>query len=154
MGGCCNLQVNKMAVWNRLKQLTRLRQFQWTKRGAATKEYDASAVTRTQEEISKYVKENEGKMWKGYGKAAYSRNADWWEYHLCYAALTLFITQGFWWYYYKGDHLGKNWARREAVLLVRAREAAGVPYVDMNYADPRNLELPSDEELGGARIVM
>ena len=48
----------------------------------------------------------------------------------------------------------KNWVRREAMLVLLAREAAGVPLIDRNFVDPAKLELPTDEELDGAEVII
>merc|ERR1712018_42049 len=145
---------NKMAVWARLRPLTRLRPLQFTKRGAATKEAAEAAPSRTQEEISKWVKEQEGKYWQSYGMVPFARKRDKIEFHISTFALTGFICYGIFWYYYRGDPDHKKWAKREAMILCRQREAAGVPYVNVNFVDPDKLELPTDEELAGATIIL
>jgi hypothetical protein len=40
------------------------------------------------------------------------------------------------------------------MLCLIEREKAGVPYIDRNYVDPANLELPTDEELNGAEVMI
>jgi NADH dehydrogenase (ubiquinone) 1 beta subcomplex subunit 11 len=55
---------------------------------------------------------------------------------------------------YTPDNFQKDWAQREAFLELRRREAAGLPPIDFNYADPANIELPSDEELGDMEIII
>ena len=47
-----------------------------------------------------------------------------------------------------------NWIRREAMLTLIAREKAGVPFIDRNFVDPAKLELPTDEELDGAEVII
>ena len=34
------------------------------------------------------------------------------------------------------------------------REEQGLPYINRNYVDPAKLELPSDEELDGAAVLI
>ena len=41
-----------------------------------------------------------------------------------------------------------NWAQREAYLLLKEREAAGIEALSKDYIDPATVQLPSDEELG------
>ena len=48
----------------------------------------------------------------------------------------------------------KHWCRREAMLCLIEREKAGVPYIDRNYVNPAKLELPTDEELNGAEVMI
>ncbi len=55
---------------------------------------------------------------------------------------------------YTPDNFRKDWAQREAFLLLREREAAGLPAIDPNYVDPAQMILPSDEELGDEEIII
>lgn len=48
----------------------------------------------------------------------------------------------------------RNWAQREAYLILREREAQGLPAIDSNLIDPDKIELPSDEELGSQEIII
>ncbi len=59
-----------------------------------------------------------------------------------------------WVLYYKRDQEWRDWSKREAYLVLREREAAGVLPVNRNYIDPAKLELPSDEELKNMDIVI
>ncbi|XP_015520839.1 NADH dehydrogenase [ubiquinone] 1 beta subcomplex subunit 11, mitochondrial [Neodiprion pinetum] len=73
---------------------------------------------------------------------------------------TLFVTVtlclvigGFGWSYLP-DPLLKDWAQREAYLLLRYREENGLPLIDRNFIDPAKIKLPSDEELGDTEIII
>ena len=46
----------------------------------------------------------------------------------------------------------KNWAHREAYLLLKEREDAGIFPISTDFLDPEKIELPSDEELGDIDI--
>jgi NADH dehydrogenase (ubiquinone) 1 beta subcomplex subunit 11 len=46
-----------------------------------------------------------------------------------------------------------DWGHREAMILLREREAAGIFPIDKNFIDPAKLELPTDEELGDTVIL-
>ena len=46
----------------------------------------------------------------------------------------------------------RNWATREAYLLLKEREDAGVFPISKDFLDPAKVELPSDEELGDIDI--
>ncbi|XP_069503587.1 NADH dehydrogenase [ubiquinone] 1 beta subcomplex subunit 11, mitochondrial [Ambystoma mexicanum] len=48
--------------------------------------------------------------------------------------------------HYLPDRGLRNWARREAEMKVKEREAQGLPLMDLNYYDPSKITLPSDEE--------
>ncbi|XP_033340322.2 NADH dehydrogenase [ubiquinone] 1 beta subcomplex subunit NP15.6 [Megalopta genalis] len=41
----------------------------------------------------------------------------------------------------------RDWAQREAYLLLRYREEHGLPLIDINVVDPANFTLPTDEEI-------
>ena len=56
--------------------------------------------------------------------------------------------------YYRRDYSYRDWARREAMLLMLEREEQNLPYINRNYVDPARLELPSDEELDGATVLI
>ncbi|XP_044525942.1 NADH dehydrogenase [ubiquinone] 1 beta subcomplex subunit 11, mitochondrial isoform X2 [Gracilinanus agilis] len=47
---------------------------------------------------------------------------------------------------YLPDHKMKEWARREAEILVKIRETQGLPLMDSNYFDPKKIILPDDDE--------
>lgn len=55
---------------------------------------------------------------------------------------------------YAPDPLLRDWAQREAFLELRRREAAGLDPISRDYADPANVVLPSDEELGNMEIII
>lgn len=65
----------------------------------------------------------------------------------------IFVGGAFIWRF-KRDGQHKNWAKREAVLLIAEKDALGLPYIDRNYVDPAKLELPSEEELDGAEVII
>ncbi len=47
-----------------------------------------------------------------------------------------------------------DWAQREAHIELRRREVLGLPIIDKNYADPANIKLPPDEEIGEDEIII
>lgn len=55
---------------------------------------------------------------------------------------------------YLPDRQYQEWSQREAFIVLRAREAAGLEPISPNLVDPNLLELPSDEELGDAEIII
>ena len=48
----------------------------------------------------------------------------------------------------------KDWAQREAYLELRRREAEGLLPIEPNLISPDKVELPSDEDLGNAEIII
>ena len=57
---------------------------------------------------------------------------------------------------YLPDRRMRDWAIREAYLVIKEREAAGVEPVSKDYVDPEKIlaNLPSDEELVKAGVVI
>ena len=57
---------------------------------------------------------------------------------------------------YLPDRRMRDWAIREAYLVIKEREAAGVEPVSKDYVDPEKIlvHLPSDEELVKAGVVI
>ena len=75
--------------------------------------------------------------------------------HICIAVLTMVTIVPVVYFNYRRDsYMKKHWCRREAMLCLIEREKAGVPYIDRNYVDPAKLELPTDEELNGAEVMI
>lgn len=69
-------------------------------------------------------------------------------------SVTLCLVLGGFVYFYQPDPLLRDWAQREGYLELRRREAAGLEPINPNYIDPALMELPSDEELGDAEIII
>ena len=47
-----------------------------------------------------------------------------------------------------------NWTQREAYLLLKEREDAGIFPISKDFIDPEKVILPSDEELGDIDILI
>ncbi|NWS79145.1 NDUBB dehydrogenase, partial [Crotophaga sulcirostris] len=58
------------------------------------------------------------------------------------AGVSIAIVLGSVFLHYLPDYGLRDWARREAELQVREREARGEPLLDSNYYDPTRLPLP------------
>ena len=71
----------------------------------------------------------------------------------CFVMAGLFVIP-FFVFRYKRDFTQKNWARREAMLVIHEREELGLPYIQKNYVDPAKIQLPTDEELDGAEVII
>lgn len=75
--------------------------------------------------------------------------------HIVTATLTFMtVVPAVYFNYRRDSWQKKHWSRREAMLCLIEREKAGVPYIDRNYVDPAKLELPTDEELNGAEVMI
>ena len=48
----------------------------------------------------------------------------------------------------------QNWTQREAYLLLKEREDAGIFPISKDFIDPEKVNLPSDEELGDIDILI
>ena len=71
-----------------------------------------------------------------------------------FVTITLCLVVGSFYYAYLPDSGLRDWAQREAYLQLRRREAAGLEPISRDYIDPASVELPSDEELGDAEIII
>ena len=92
--------------------------------------------------------------WYGYGMAPWNKKLDFFDTHYMISLMVLTLVLPVFIFSYRHDHLKRHWRRREAMLLIIEREKAGIPYVDRNYVDPAKLELPTDEELNGAEVII
>merc|ERR1712088_939181 len=111
---------------------------------------------RTQEDLCKYVEDAKWKNWASYGLDQHDRVRDEINFHNEIATFALFMLIMMYICHYKKDPYRKDWARREATILVLEREEAGLPYIDMNYVDPKKLleNLPTEEELEGTQVYI
>eukprot|EP00088_Acartia_fossae_P070318 TRINITY_DN9380_c0_g1_i2.p1 TRINITY_DN9380_c0_g1~~TRINITY_DN9380_c0_g1_i2.p1 ORF type:complete len:179 (-),score=25.36 TRINITY_DN9380_c0_g1_i2:232-738(-) len=109
------------------------------------------------EEISEWVKKETGNNWKSLGYSQFDPKYDREMHHLmlfltitCTLVLISFI------YAYGPKDSFNDWYTREAYLLLREREAAGVEPVSKELIDPEKVlaALPSDEELKAAGVVI
>lgn len=55
---------------------------------------------------------------------------------------------------YLPDRQYLEWSQREAFIVLREREAAGLEPIAANYFDPATIELPSEEELTNTEIII
>ena len=94
--------------------------------------------------------------WATYGLDQHDRVRDEINFHNEIATFALFMLIMMYICHYKKDPYRKDWARREATILVLEREEAGLPYIDMNYVDPKKLleNLPTEEELEGTQVYI
>jgi len=107
---------------------------------------------RTDEEIKKYVEEEVSKNWVGFGFYPWDRYKDNVAGHIAFFCVAMTCVVPIWLYNYMPDYQLKNWAHREAYLLLKEREDAGIFPISKNYLDPEKVVLPSDEELGDIDI--
>merc|ERR1711976_452649 len=121
----------------------------------ASTEAASGAKPRSQEELSKMVGETMKKQWKSYGLYQHDKKLDYFEYHASVFVCAIFCVGICWFNYYRRDYSYRDWARREAMLLLLEREEQGLPYINRNYADPAKLELPTNEitYMGGPRML-
>ncbi|XP_031632821.1 NADH dehydrogenase [ubiquinone] 1 beta subcomplex subunit 11, mitochondrial [Contarinia nasturtii] len=55
---------------------------------------------------------------------------------------------------YLPDRQLLEWSQREAYIVLREREAAGLEPIAPDYIDPSLVVIPSDEELGNTEIII
>lgn len=71
-----------------------------------------------------------------------------------FLSITLCMVVGMTVWAYAPDRLLKDWACREAFLVLREREAAGLDPIDPDYFTQSKITLPTDEELGDVEIII
>lgn len=111
----------------------------------------------SQEEISQWVRKELGDNWRSHGYDEFNQKADR-ETHALFMFTTvsvgMVILSVIW--AYQPDRTMADWATREAYLLLREREAAGVEPISRDLVDPEKVlaHLPPDEELKAAGVVI
>lgn len=95
------------------------------------------------------------KNWVSYG---YDRNNKEWDRQVMrgsfFSTITLCMVFGGFILAYLPDPKMNDWAQREAFLLLREREAAGIELISPDLIDANLMELPTDEELGDTDIII
>merc|ERR1712080_219549 len=114
----------------------------------AAHEHGGKIEQRTQEEITKYVGDELQKNWRVYGFYPWDRERDRIAGNIGFFIVAASCIIPIWFYNYMPDYQLKNWATREAYLLLKEREDAGIFPISKDFLDPAKIELPSDEELG------
>merc|ERR1719145_415751 len=111
----------------------------------------------SQEEISNWVKkEMENGKWQSHGYDYHDENLDkQWHRLAMFVFVSLPVLFATLWAY-TPDRRMRDWALREAYLVLKEREAAGVEPVSRDFIDPEKVlaHLPSDEELKKAGVVI
>lgn len=95
------------------------------------------------------------KNWVSYGFDYTSKEEDTNAHHASFFfTVTLcLVFGGFSWAYAPDVHM-RDWAQREAFLELRRREKAGLPPIDPNYINPKQIKLPSEAELCDVEIII
>lgn len=98
---------------------------------------------------------NPKKTWVWYGFDDTSKYADRHFMHVTYfLSVSLALMGVSFIFAYFPDNSYKDWAQREAYLLLRERESKGLPPIDVNVCDPAKIKLPTDEELGDTDVII
>jgi len=109
---------------------------------------------RTPAEIKEYVEKEVKENWVGFGFYTHDKYRDTVAGHICFFTCCLIITFAPWIWNYTPDYSLQNWAQREAFLLLKEREEAGIFPISKDFIDPEKINLPSDEELGDIDILI
>merc|ERR1712095_108000 len=103
----------------------------------------------SQEEISQWVKKELEGGWQSKGYDHYDEQTDN-EWHMLsmFCLVTMVIPAIALWAYLPDRRL-RDWSIREAFLVLKEREAAGLEPLSKDFIDPEKIlaHLPSDEEL-------
>ncbi|XP_030031380.2 NADH dehydrogenase [ubiquinone] 1 beta subcomplex subunit 11, mitochondrial [Manduca sexta] len=135
----CNMPVLQRSVWNHVRR---------TNRTISTSKKNSDSATTTCETA------NEDKNWVSYGFDYTSKEKDTNAHNASFffsVSLCLVIGGACW--AYSPDIQLRDWAQREAFLELRRREKAGLPPIDPNFIDPKQVKLP-DEELCDVEIII
>jgi len=109
------------------------------------------------EEISEWVKKETGDNWRSLGWSSIDPKVDReWNALAFFVMVTIGICVNVFIYSHSPRNFLNDWATREAYLLLREREAAGVEPISKDLVDPEKVlaALPSDEELKEAGVVI
>lgn len=151
-----------MAALIRARPATLLRNVQHSLRMLSTssKKSDTAAATSAQprepDTIDFSIESvRKSKNWLSYGFDYEDKEYDeqifrstmFFAFTLCLVGCSFFAC------YYPDPHQ-RDWAQREAFLVLREREAAGLNPIDPDIIDPSTVVLPSDEELGATEIII
>lgn len=153
-----------MSMITKLNRLTVLRNVINSQKGAicfistSPKKSDTATISTT-EKASDAVSQtsSKAKNWVFYGYDMKDEKNDRNTTHASFFfSTTVCIVFGGMVWYYQPDFTKRDWAQREAYLVLRRRELAGEDPVTANYIDPALMEqqLPSDEELGDTEIII
>lgn len=117
----------------------------------------AKPLSTQAEEVTDFSVEaaKKSKNWVSYGFSRTDKEEDrqitratWFMGVSVAMGLTIFIWS------YLPDRQYTEWAHREAYIILRNREAAGLEPISPDYIDPSLMVLPSDEELGDTEIII
>jgi NADH dehydrogenase (ubiquinone) 1 beta subcomplex subunit 11 len=147
----------------KLNRLTLLRNVINNQKGAiclistSPKKSDTATISTTEKATEVSQTSTKSKNWVSYGFDMRDEKHDRDSTHASFFfSTTLCIVFGGMVWYYQPDFTKRDWAQREAYLVLRRRELAGEEPVTANYIDSAIMEqqLPSDEELGDTEIII
>lgn len=108
-------------------------------------------------EITEWVREKQKGKWDSLGWNNFDPKEDAEMASISFLLIVTFalVFFSFMWGY-SPKHISKDWHVREAYLLLREREAAGVEPISRDFIDPEKVlaSLPSDEDLKKAGVVI
>lgn len=113
--------------------------------------------SQVSEEVTDFSIEavKKSKNWISYGFSRTDKEEDRQHTRAVYfMGLTLAICGTVFVWSYLPDRQYLEWSQREAFIVLREREAAGLEPIAANYFDPATIDLPSDEDLGDTEIII
>jgi len=140
-----NLQVRNLLLNNSYKAVRLISTSQKRKDTATVAESCTQSETKTD------VKKN----WMSYGFDFKDEKADRSAMNSSFFfSVTLCLVVGGFIWAYLPDPMLRDWAQREAYLVLRHRESSGKEPIDKNYINPEKIVLPSESELGDTEIII
>eukprot|EP00095_Tigriopus_kingsejongensis_P002348 maker-scaffold1523_size37540-snap-gene-0.13 protein:Tk02348 transcript:maker-scaffold1523_size37540-snap-gene-0.13-mRNA-1 annotation:"hypothetical protein CAPTEDRAFT_157472" len=111
-------------------------------------------MPRSAEETAKWVEKELSQGWQSYGFSYHDKNEDRFRAHyITFVIVSMSMVTIFWLAYFP-DPSCRNWAYREAYLVIREREAKGLPLIAKDLIDPDKMELPAEEDVKHVTFII
>lgn len=113
--------------------------------------------SQVSEEVTDFSIEavRKSKNWVSYGFSRTDKEEDrQYTRAVYFCGISIAIVGTVFWWSYLPDRQYLEWSQREAYIVLREREAAGLEPISPDYTDPTTVILPSDEELGKTEIII
>lgn len=115
---------------------------------------EGKPVTRSPEETAKWAQDKINEDWTSFGYFPNDPKMDKLMRHLAVGSFALIFCGTLFWFVYMPDLSRRDWAFREAFLVLRERESQGLIPISKDFIDPAKFELPDDEHFTDEEIII
>ncbi|TRY62545.1 hypothetical protein TCAL_00331 [Tigriopus californicus] len=115
---------------------------------------EGKPVTRSPEETTKWAQDKINEDWTSFGFYPNDPTMDSIMRHFASFSVALIFCGTIFWYIYMPDVSRRDWAFREAYLVLREREAQGLLPISPDFIDPAKVPLPNDEYFTDEEIII